>query len=127
MKFQKLTRGGFEYRIYAEDCGGSHPIHGAVGHDGDWQITTWKANGSVYKDNFNDCDLIPEKKRRFKTNEELIASGYSEVSFCDRGVITVKEGFGSQAAVWMRFLDLGDSVEEDAIRGWLRVFTVEEV
>ena len=40
------TGNGLEVRIYANDCGGSFPIHGAVkGAGGLWSATAWNADG----------------------------------------------------------------------------------
>jgi len=38
-------RGGGEFRIYATDCGGEYPIHGAILIDGSWKLTKWSVDG----------------------------------------------------------------------------------
>jgi hypothetical protein len=43
------TRAGSRVRIYATDCGGDYPIHGAYCYDDEgidiWYLAAWKANG----------------------------------------------------------------------------------
>ncbi len=121
MKFQKLTRGGMEYRIYAENCGGLYPIHGALKTGlQTWNPVTWTKDGEVTTKHTCDGDLLPEKKRRFKTNEELIASEYSDISFNCYGVIDVRH------MGLMLTRTRSDTSEGSYSEKWLEVFTVEE-
>lgn len=121
MKFQKLTRGGHEYRIYAEDGGGSHPIHGAINVGGWGTVMIWKKDGLANSfDADGRYDLLPEKKRRFKTNEELIACQYSDISFSCYGVVDVRH----EAHYYTK--TKSDTPEGSDSEKWIEVFTVEE-
>jgi hypothetical protein len=58
------TRDGREVRIYAVDCGGDYPVHGAIysKEDREWVIQTWTLEGLFDVTNpLPDCDLIPAK------------------------------------------------------------------
>jgi hypothetical protein len=55
------TRDGRKARIYAVDCGGEYPIHGAIEYENRWSAEGWAANGKVYSDdsNLDEIDLMP--------------------------------------------------------------------
>ena len=42
---QYRARNGRAVRIYAVDCGGDYPVHGAIFQDGIWVIIHWKLDG----------------------------------------------------------------------------------
>jgi hypothetical protein len=47
------TKGGKEARIYAVNCGGTYPVHGAYRSvDGDWVSQSWTNDGMF---NLSDC------------------------------------------------------------------------
>lgn len=56
------TRDGREVRIYATDCGGLRPIHGAIHEGGNWVAYTWLYNGEAALD----CNSLIEVKPRIK-------------------------------------------------------------
>ena len=42
---QYRTRSGLQVRIYATDCGGEYPVHGAMFIDGRWGLSCWTDEG----------------------------------------------------------------------------------
>ena len=123
MKFQKLTRGGKPYRIYAINCGGLWPIHGAIEIYSDiWKSASWGTDGMLNGGGQlpNKDDLIPEKKRRFKTADELIASNYSDISFSCYGVVNVRH------MGYYLTKTRSDTPEGNYPEKWLDVFTCFE-
>ena len=61
---QYRTRGGHEVRIYATDGETAYPIHGAIKDNGEWESTTWTADGLIYENKpDNDLDLVEVKPR----------------------------------------------------------------
>lgn len=42
---QYKTRDGREVRIYAVDCGGHRPVHGAIRENNEWVAYTWLHDG----------------------------------------------------------------------------------
>jgi hypothetical protein len=124
MKFQKFTRGGHEYRIYAsgEDTENKF-IHGATrsSPSGKWTSTVWLSDGRL-----NNCieyalDLLPEKKRRFKTAQELVDCNYDVLEFDNRwGTIEVE-------CSGIRYTrGKADTLEDYHSEDWLSVFTTME-
>jgi hypothetical protein len=67
---QYRTSDGREVRIYATDGGGTHPIHGAILHLGEWVQRDWKRDGR-YNPAGNElssiCDLVEVKPRIRRT------------------------------------------------------------
>ena len=58
------TRCGYEVRIYATNCGGTYPIHGAVWiKESRWQCFCWSVKGEAYIGGRNKYDLIEVKPR----------------------------------------------------------------
>ena len=57
------TRDGREVRIYATDCGGLYPNHGAVLCDNAWLIQSWSIHGKCTTLPNSDSDLIPKPPR----------------------------------------------------------------
>ncbi len=63
--WQPLTRGGYEYRIYATDGTEDYPIHGAVKCPRGWRACEWTAKGRL--DAIQDgWDLLPMPKTKAK-------------------------------------------------------------
>jgi hypothetical protein len=60
---QYKTRDGREVRIYATDCGGIHPVHGAILRSDGWVIHCWRSDGSDAIDSISNADLIEVKPR----------------------------------------------------------------
>ena len=58
------TRNGREVRIYATDCGGLYPVHGAILYDGLWVINSWPLDGMDAIDSISNADLIEVKPRK---------------------------------------------------------------
>ena len=58
------TREGIQARIYAIDCGGVYPIHGAVWYARErrWKPETWTNTGERVAGEIQTCDLIPPKR-----------------------------------------------------------------
>ena len=123
-KFEPKTRGGHEYviyKIYSEEEG-QRPflIHGATKNkEGKWQYASWRLNG-LFCNSTDERDLIPLKKRRFKTAEELVANRYGVIEFYCYGCITVRHDM----MVYTR--NRSDTPEGNYSKEWLDVFTVEE-
>ena len=44
------TRSGHDVRIYATDCGGNWPVHGAIFNECRWSPTLWTADGCMCDD-----------------------------------------------------------------------------
>jgi len=122
--FSKLTKGGFNYEIYKirDDCKLNFPIHGASkDENGHWILMAWDLNGNCdYYDGIeNEYDLMPIK-RRFKTAQELIDSGYSEVCFKNDGSIYVwidKECYRKL---------VGDCIMRSNDEQWIDIFTIAD-
>jgi len=57
------TRDGREVRIYATDCGGMYPNHGAVLCDNAWLIQSWSIHGKCTTLPDSNSDLIPKPPR----------------------------------------------------------------
>lgn len=64
---QYKTRSGLPVRIYATDCGGGYPVHGAVLKNGVWRVEEWTITGVVIKECENLGDLIEVKPRIQRT------------------------------------------------------------
>ena len=60
---QYTTRDGREVRIYATDCGGIYPVHGAILKSDGWVIHCWRGDGSDAIDSISNADLIEVKPR----------------------------------------------------------------
>ena len=58
-KFYRI-RAGRKARIYAIDCGGHWPIHGAVLYDGFWEACEWLNNGERFNCIDSELSLISE-------------------------------------------------------------------
>ena len=56
---QYKTRGGFPHRIYATDCGGEYPVHGALASGDYWLMTCWTNEGKSVSHTQPQFDLIP--------------------------------------------------------------------
>lgn len=56
------TRDGKPVRIYATDCGGPFPVHGATFQDGNWIAGAWCEDGLAYAGSTYINDLIPKPK-----------------------------------------------------------------
>jgi hypothetical protein len=117
--FEPKTRGGFEYEIYrVRTDGNRYPIHGAVKDaSGEWSAFCWDTLGRAVIGEVDNYDLIPLKQRRFKTAEELVASGYSSVEFQISGTIYVWQGGHSSIR------KTSDTPEGNYSKEWLDVFT----
>ena len=122
--FEPKTRGGYEYVIYKVyepgETNGSYLIHGAVRDHAGWTVVTWAINGMFAFRAGDGYDLIPLKKRRFKTAEELVANQYSSTEFRCDGRITVR----NMGYMYDRFQS--DVPEGNYSEEWLNVFTTEE-
>ena len=70
----KKLRGGLPFRIYATDCGGDYPIHGAVFKDGEWIVTEWLDNFRVYSNGLDHLwDIIDGNRYEdFKIDDKVI-------------------------------------------------------
>lgn len=66
---------------------------------------------------------IVEPKRRWKTNDELIACRYSETIFRDCGTILIREGVGYFSKGWRR--SATDKIDVNSNPEWLDIFTAE--
>jgi hypothetical protein len=128
-KWQKLTRGGYAYRIYAsEDTSYGH-IHGAF-LDKDklqWTCLHWLPSGRIYEESVSDLDLLPAKVRRWKTAEELVQEWkdgmLGELQFNGDGCVTVwKKSYGR----WIRKPAIPDSIDSYNAPGFQEIFTTEE-
>ena len=60
---QYKTRSGLPVRIYATDCGGKYPVHGAVLKDDEWDIDCWTCDGRYTQSSEHSFDLIEVKPR----------------------------------------------------------------
>ena len=60
---QYTTRSGLPVRIYATDCGGGYPVHGAILKDGVWLLESWTITGVILVGCENLGDLIEVKPR----------------------------------------------------------------
>jgi len=60
---QYRTRGGYEVRIYAIDCGEVQHVHGAFYKEKGWASTSWNSDGSWVDTGIHDLDLIEVKPR----------------------------------------------------------------
>ena len=57
------TRDGRVARVYAVDCGGKRPIHGAIqAENGEWGITMWTREAR-FGEAINGTDLLPPTRR----------------------------------------------------------------
>ena len=54
---QYRTRSGLPVRIYATDCGGDYPVHGAVLDSHGWFDFAWTKEGLTFIDQIAECDL----------------------------------------------------------------------
>jgi hypothetical protein len=125
LMFESKTRGGYEYviyKVYQPDEGvGPFLIHGAINEGGGWEAASWSLKGHITGTSKADpFDLIPLKKRRFKTAEELVANQYGIVSFNAYGVVEVVQS----GAILRR--TKSDTPEGNYSKEWLIVFTTEE-
>jgi hypothetical protein len=124
--FEPRTRGGYEYviyKIYSEESGVlPYLIHGAVKNDeGKWKYSSWRLDGGFSDLKSVDAtDLIPLKKRRFKTADELVANQYGVTEFHCYGRITVRHDM----MVYTR--NRSDTPEGNYSKEWLDVFTTTE-
>jgi hypothetical protein len=130
-KWQPVTRGGREVRIYAEDGALPFSIHGAIMTLDGWKQCVWTAEGYWYwraptlgQWEKHIDDLLPVIKRRWRTCAELVdlwqSGKIKGVEFCPSGNIyasTVAGNCHSKKAidVWG-----GKSTE------WLEIFTTTE-
>jgi hypothetical protein len=123
-RFKSKTRGGYEYVIYKiyseEDSADEYVIHGAVRYSHGWKFISWTDTGKVFDGVERDGDLLPLKKRRFKTAEELVANQYGIVSFNAYGVVEVVQS----GSIFRR--TKSDTPEGNYSKEWLNVFTIEE-
>lgn len=78
------TRGGLEVRIYANDCGGDNPIHGAIKDYEGWASLCWKKNGSFYSSGISEYDLIEVKLRH---KREIWINVYEHVEYVHKSKI----------------------------------------
>ena len=121
-KWQDKTRGGYPVRIYNEDANIHHHIHGAaaMGVCGQMNCISWKEDGH-YQNEDSPWDLVPIRKRRYKTLNE-IALDYS-FDYSPHRIAIV----GNDGVVYsMIFSDLcGGEVASTIIRSdeWLEIFT----
>jgi hypothetical protein len=60
------TRDGREVRIYATDCGGGRPVHGAINYDGEWSMSNWTAEGVSFSDHQHSSDDLIEVRPRIQ-------------------------------------------------------------
>jgi hypothetical protein len=76
---QYKTREGREVQIYATDCGGIYPVHGAILKNDEWIIHCWRSDGSDAIDSISNADLIEVKQRMKFARWALIErnGGYS--------------------------------------------------
>jgi len=77
---QYRTKRGREVKIYATDCGGSHPIHGAILKNGEWHVVCWTKKGLLYNEMVSTDDLVEVKPRIKRTHWLNI---YPEGGSCD--------------------------------------------
>jgi hypothetical protein len=59
---QYTTRDGREVRIYATDCGGIYPVHGAIKGEHEWVPNKWRDDGK-FELHDHKYDLIEVKQR----------------------------------------------------------------
>lgn len=59
---QYRTRSGLPVRIYATDCGGDYPVHGATCFGDIWHLCFWTKDG-FFTGNEGGLDLIEVKPR----------------------------------------------------------------
>ena len=50
-------------RVYANDTGGTYPIHGAILQDGEWKSHVWTSEGRSNLNIGTPLDLMPPKPR----------------------------------------------------------------
>ncbi len=89
MDKQYRARNGREVRIYAVDCGGDYPVHGAIFQDGIWVIIHWKSDGKYLESQFDHGYDLIEVKRRIQREEwinifENFSEGYKDKETADR-------------------------------------------
>ena len=104
-KWKETTRGGIKVRIYAQDGGGRHPIHGAVFEDNRWHQQKWKANGRfINHETDHPDDLIPARREVWVNEYPEGLSSRNHTSIED-----AKEKGGDRAMGVIRFVEvLGD-------------------
>lgn len=66
-KFYK-TRNGLKARIYAIDCGGDFPIHGAVFVGDGWASETWRADGVFLDQKDGSMGIVSEWREPHAVN-----------------------------------------------------------
>lgn len=65
---QYRTREGYEVRLYADNCGGDFPIHGAYREHNLWRMNTWTIKGLYWNhDEESEYDLVEVKSRIKRT------------------------------------------------------------
>jgi hypothetical protein len=62
---QYTTRDGREVRIYATDCGGLQPVHGAIKSSDGWSMDSWTQQGTQLGQ-FESFRHLIEVKQRMK-------------------------------------------------------------
>ena len=67
------TRNGLEVRIYAVDCGGDYPVHGAVLEDDEtWAIFNWTNDGFLFiYEGASGYDLIEYEPKLIDLKDEI--------------------------------------------------------
>lgn len=79
-----VTASGLPVRVYATDCGGSYPIHGAIFRDGKWQPRSWDANGTYLPGEYEDYfDLRDRPMTYNEAMEALNEAVYAAVRAAD--------------------------------------------
>jgi hypothetical protein len=124
-RFEDKTRGGYEYviyKIYSEEEGVlPYLVHGAVKNDeGKWKNASWRLDGEFSGSYPDPRSLIPLKKRRMKTLNEL---GKDYDFHYVEGLITVYGDGMKYKAVYSSRPEYNFD-EMDA--AWKTIFTVEE-
>lgn len=81
------TKDGLEVRIYATDCGGHFPVHGAVFLDDKWEGAGWCKDGAYLVGGISDdWDLVEVKPRITREKWINIYDGYESIPYSTKAV-----------------------------------------
>ena len=101
-KWKETTRSGAKVRIYAQDGGGRHPIHGAV-EGACWIAKVWSANGRFAGDDVNHPDDLLPVRRDIWVNE--YSDGF-HLSAAYDSLESAKAGAASDSIGTVKFVEV---------------------
>jgi len=111
------TRDGQKAKVYATDCGGSYPVHGAIQQiENDvWWQTVWTLDGLLCPPKCNYIDLVAEWREPIKIERWAIVhdsgSVYEYCSSEEEAINMLNESFTEDLANKHRIIKL-TGVEE---------------